>query len=639
MQNGGLQIPPTRLVSGPAPKRLDRITKKAELLEFYRGVTMATRLSNVPPRVRKQSRLLLNFAILLLCLVLARLAISHVFSVTLPDLLSLWGFTTAGAIGLFTSLLPKRTRLTMLANAQRLLGSSRTTVIGIAVLLMTAGACSIARYDIRWAGENTLQVSLNDRLLTLRSDRPEGGYHRTTRFGFVGRKFALRVGAYSFSDRPAFLSNRSITIPFFAVAAQNPRYAEVERALLTGFLQYQEQSQIEQAQRMIGALNPQLQAEQDAVRRLQGLHDTLKAIFVENSPQVATVRARDIAATYPQDPWASLLLAGAEYSARRYENCTAALSDRYLRDVAEAMKEIYVTARFFRGVCFLRHASVSVGPQKNRMNQIAHREFSLAEAESRRLPDSDFKDFSLPSSIIFQAIIQFYGGGFEEAVATFRRAFDVGAPDLRARAYNGAGYARFVQGRLDEASSYLNEALSVKPGFPFARSNYGYVLMSDPSRYVDARNNFLANVQDTELQRTSRRDVLLGRLSLIHLSELQNVPLTTIVSEYARLSREVGGNDWISIAPDELRYAYLARELSDRIYLNGQYFGVEILALTFLCRGKSRIRELSLQSNRDAVSFSAELNSRIFNLERTVNPAWLQQPGEGWFSALRTCHN
>jgi len=600
------------------------------------GNTMDAQPTRSSIGIRRRPRLIANAAIFILALILARLSASRLLSVELPGILSLWSFATAGALGLFTGLIPKPTRLRLLASAQRALGSPAATIIGAIALFLALLSCGISRMDIRWSGPTMLSPEVNGTARTLSSRTIDNGYSSASLYMPAYRMFRFTVGGYEFEVRPNPLSVTAINVPFSATEA-GP-YAEIEKGLLASFFQFFEQREIDEAQRQIYASEPDTEANKAMLKRLQAIHDAEAAVFILMSPEMGSIRAHNIEAAYPQDPWPTLILAGSAYAAKHYGDCRNRLSDSYLqRTTALAMPEIELAGRFFRAVCSLKEGGTALDLKRRRMLDLARRDFAVAEQQSRSLADGDFRDIALPSSIIFQAICDFYSGRFDQSVETFTRAFEVGRPDLRARALNGAGYAKFVAGDTYQAAVYLNQALTVKPNFPYARSNYGYVLMSDKSKYDEARNYFLANVQDPDLQKNSPRDITLAKLSVAHLLELQGAPLAKVIASYADIAHKIHVNAWDGIVPNGLRYGYLARELTNRVYLSGQYYAVEIFALTFLCRAKERVAPLSESSNRDAVQLRSELDTAIVKLRREVSPAWLEHPGSGWFSALQGC--
>jgi tetratricopeptide (TPR) repeat protein len=587
---------------------------------------------------RKRVRLVVNVTGLLLAAVLARLILWRLFDVSLPDLLSIWGLASVGFLGAFTGILPRVTRARLLLGLQNTLSSRNASYAVIFALAATGIGSGFSRYQIRWVGPNQISLTINGRPHVLQEMQNESGTHIANRFAFSYLKYHIEIKLFSFTGYPRPLTKNVINIPLFVTTHEDHQSEEIEKSLLGAFFQFFEQERIEESQRIIDATQVSSSADKNKLQRFKHIYEILEKIFVKPDTLIAIARIGSFSENYPDDPWIVLLKSSAAYAEKNYELCVSILDDKYIASVGSSKDaHISLTARFFKGACKLKQASKALDLQRVNLLESARRDFSVSEQQTSQIDRDNFFNLALPSSVIFQGICLFQAGNSTKAIETFSRSFDIGLLKLRARAYNAAGFARLVEGNLGGAADYLRQSMEVYPEFPYARSNYGFVLMANPKKLDEARSYFLANVQDTTLQKSSQRDVLLARLSLIHLSDLQGMPLREVNNEYSDLSRQIGGNSWNETNSENIKYGYLARELADRIYLNGQYFALEIFALNFLCKARERIAPLSKSNDSDAVNLRVNLDIRIENLRKRVSPVWLSTPKAGWFVSLNGC--
>jgi hypothetical protein len=590
-----------------------------------------------PLTQRPAHRIGLNITLLLLALALVRLAMDRLFELTLPDAVSVWGAATAGAAGFIGVIIPKRVRAEALTLLRSMFASSTLTKVCCALAGAALLMCGLVRYEISWVGPELITLTINGGRVDLRGTATADGRHVAARLYPAGLPFKVALGKFTIAANGYPLANRSLTLPLFVTSNLNGRSAVLENKLLSAFYQFFEQRQLQGAREMMDAYRPTNSTESALLARSESIYRILYLSFVEADPNDSKYGLiRYFQDKYSKDPWSNLLEAARYYSLRNYSKCYGSIDRSYLEYInSMGLNSMSATARFFSGICRMRHA-MQVG-RKAQMGLLGQATSDLisAEQESANLKDDGLKAIAYPSSIIFQGIAHFYSGDFDSAVDTYDRATEISTGSIQARAINAAGFSRLVQGDIASAGGLFLRAFESDPNFPYARSNYGFVLLAE-NHPEEAEYYFRKNAEDLKLQKESQRDVTLAKLSLATLYDLRGAPLALVNQKYADLLSELNANTYSAVDPPEVRYAYLTREAAKKIYLGGQYYGLEVFALTLLCRAQHRLAYLAPNGNSQAAR--VVVANDISELRSRVNPLWLSGRREGWFSSLNDCH-
>jgi len=246
----------------------------------------------------------------------------------------------------------------------------------------------------------------------------------------------------------------------------------------------------------------------------------------------------------------------------------------------------------------------------------------------------DMRPVGYASSILFQGIAHFYLHEEDAAIDRFDKTILVTTGVIKARALNAKAFLKLVNGDIEGAEPDLYSATKEAPGFPLARSNIGFVLLAKNNLKL-ARTYFLQNKNDTYLQKFSPRDVILARVSLAHISEMDPATEGRAIEEYAAVLHDLGKNEYSAMDVPDLRLAYLLNEISESVYMNGQYYALEMFALNCQCKADRLAGKL--KSDSRAILLRASLRSRMQAIAKKVNPHWLSFRQKGWFSDLQNC--
>jgi hypothetical protein len=414
------------------------------------------------------------------------------------------------------------------------------------------------------------------------------------------------------------------------------RQRYISNMILTVFYQFFETRQLDRADSAIDEYTIEDSSDKTAARRLHFITRILRSEFVPpQSRSTAEMLIENYSAVYPGDPILDLMRAAAAYSSNAFQECSSAISQNDISNAEEhGSVELGAAYIFFRGACRLKYARLdATSGGRNAKLAYAYEDFVQAEHLATTSLDGNYRSLALPDAINFEGITTFYEGRSRDAIGIFNRAASHATGSLRARALNSAGFANLVDGNLDAAESLLTEALEADSNFPYARSNLGYVMIAQ-GNLAGAEEEFKANADDVALQKESLRDVILANLSLAELYDERGASLSSVNARYGTLMAQIGGNSFAGVEPDATRYALLAEQAVDLIYLKGNYYGLEPFALVLLCKAEGRLMNVSdLNSNR----VRGRLYSEIAALRGRVPENWLFGQHRGWFAPLDRC--
>jgi tetratricopeptide (TPR) repeat protein len=407
----------------------------------------------------------------------------------------------------------------------------------------------------------------------------------------------------------------------------------VEEQLSLAFFQYFESRYLGNAKKLIMSIAPNTPTESADKVRLTQIHQLLEASLAPSlaedadTPEMDNFRIR-----YPNDPWVPLLVA-----AHFYGNQEFADAAKYLETPTSTGSSSLVAAmRFFCGVCFLRSArDAEDSASKQRALKRADKNFRSARATAQRMPDFSFRRIALPSAAHFQGLVCYYDQRLDDAIAAYRSASKIATGGLKARTLNGIGYISFIKGRLEEAEDALLQALQCDSYFPYARTNYGYVLLAKNER-PQAIEVFQSMANDARLKRESPRDVTLAQLALIHIGELDEIPVEDANKQYAEILRQRNSHDFANVSPPALRLSFIQQAVAETVYLDKMYYGLEVFALALFARALSGLSRLDqhVQGGARVLRLRGELHADISLATRLVEPQWLEQDHVGWFASI-----
>jgi tetratricopeptide (TPR) repeat protein len=406
----------------------------------------------------------------------------------------------------------------------------------------------------------------------------------------------------------------------------------VEIELSLALYQFFEARFIAEAGRLIDRGRKAGTIDEPFAQRLEALRDLLEKTLL-GPPNEAEARdeVEKFLARYPADAWRPLAAPLLSYRMRDYAACAQNLDSQRIRGSALATSYPKLGAvEFFRGVCLLRRARELDDDAKTETLRRAIDQFRLAASSLAAEPVERYRNFATGSARLFIAIAHFYLKELPQALDNFRESAGLTTGDIKARALNGAGYINFLLGDFTTAELELLEALDVSPAFPYARSNYGFVLMAQ-NRLLEAEGAFRSIVVDEELKAQSFRDYIVGRVALAHLHELTSADIHATVSEYSALLKEAGLRDFANISPPQLRLIYIYLEIADKIYLDRRYYGMEIFAALFSAKAEQAVHLLGDQMGSDPrfQSVASRSEAMFKSLRKAINPYWFSSHPSG----------
>ncbi len=424
---------------------------------------------------------------------------------------------------------------------------------------------------------------------------------------------------------------QEVRIPFWITVGSMPQLREVEEQLEMSFFQFFEARFLTNAKNKLSALVRD-ESQKQAIERLDFVYQILRLSFLEtDASDNKAILIGNFIIRYPDDQWTPLLHAAKYYAEKNYLSCADSL--KLATRLGEYPKQS--TVNFFRGVCLLKASRDAKGEEEKKLlSNHAIEQFQLAQRLSASDKDNVYRNLALPSSINFQGISYYYRGETDETIKLFTQASEVASGSFKARALNGIGYIQLSRGNLEQAEVALLGAMESDPTYPLARSNYGYVLLAKQDLKT-AQQLFLKNASDERLKVDSYRDVVLARLALVHLAELNAAKVSETISQYEPILAERNIQDFGGVTPDELRLANIHRAIAKSIYLSKEYYGMEIYALALLTRAymqtallKPNEKDIRVTNLLDALS------SEIATTKVMVSHDWLSRPQKGWFATI-----
>ena len=237
-------------------------------------------------------------------------------------------------------------------------------------------------------------------------------------------------------------------------------------------------------------------------------------------------------------------------------------------------------------MCRLKEAIVSQRAgalETQALNSAAAEMQEAAQRIHLRHGDPDLDRAADNSSTIYRAISRFYAGDMAGAHDAFHAVATAATGEQSARAYNNAGFAAFVLANFDDASKDLDDAYDQRPNWPYIRANRAYLSLA-LGKVDAAKNAFDEIASDLTLAQNSSQDVALAKIMLLELAHDGGASLDVTNRGYAALLKTKGAATWDDEADARLRYALLVDEVVAHIYLNGDYLGMEMFALTAACK-------------------------------------------------------
>lgn len=355
---------------------------------------------------------------------------------------------------------------------------------------------------------------------------------------------------------------------------------EVENAISLSYYQFLEARYLDDAEKLAQEYQKSSRfSDKDKLRIDELIRLTRDALTATSSPKDLSPGVARFGRLYGDDPWLPILVAAAHFRQQKYEECSESLGG--FKSTTEYPAQ--ATARFFEGVCILRSAR-ELAPD---LQETRYRDAIAAFVEAGKLSDdivdSNHRQIAKSSASYFVGIGYFYLKDIQNASKQFELTVGFAKGDIRARALNGLGFTNFILGELETAEAAFLMALEEFPKFPYARTNYGYVLLAK-DRYDAAIEIFERNLNDKDLVARSPRDVTLAKLAIGHALELRDKDRFDSNSYYSNVLTEMDFNDFAEISSEKLRYAFISYEMADKIYLDRNYYGLEVFAVAFFAK-------------------------------------------------------
>jgi Flp pilus assembly protein TadD len=383
---------------------------------------------------------------------------------------------------------------------------------------------------------------------------------------------------------------------------------------------------------------PANDVERISVERLRLIRD-----IIDNSANTASaygtkkILVDNFSGNYPGDPWTQLLQAQALYGSQQFSACAEAVHNNLARSPNRMVEAVQSTGIFLRGMCSMKAVTTATGAISERSARLQAAQRDMEAGASRVAEagiNADLADAARVASTMYQAICLFYRGDMATAHDRFIEAARSLTGSQRARALNNAGFAAFVLGRLEDARNDYNQAYEAQPQWLYIRANIAYLDMAE-GRVSNALAGFRSVSADLNQRVSSPEDVRLARIMLLKLQHEEGGSLLNANRGYAELLHENSVPTWDFVVDPELRYAFLMHGLSRRIYLGGDYMGLEMFALAHICKAGELASGRPASSERGQV-ISLLRHDRLI-LRGRVSRFWLNEPHTGWLSHINRC--
>lgn len=581
-----------------------------------------------------------NVILLLLALALIRYNSLRLFQLHIPDLLSLKTALSAGGLAAFTLLVPARIRKRALVAVRRILNSRRTLYVSAAAFVLNLFPLLVIPIQVRWVGPESMSLNKNGHDITVDAPAHSNGVREATVYDLIGSKVEIRAGAYGSTIKAEPLRNRIVTLPFYATSPFNLRLAHAEYRILSAFYSLFDRKDLASIYAELETLAKSSALDKGALLRLRRIRDIVDGSA--NTPATISTKLSlvdNFADAYPDDPWIRLLKAEAQYGVNNFAECVRVLQESPTSSTASTVESIYATEDFFRGVCEMKSIVTAPGSPTSQRDGLMMARANIASGAVRLQAtnaDQDTKDIARISSTIYSAICEFYSGNMQAALVEFQKVAAITSNGQAARAHNNAGFSAFVPGNFVAARSEYDQAYRAEPTWPYIRANFAYLTLAQGD-VASARATFNSIASDLDLQQSSPQDVLLAKLMLIELDQDSGTPMKETDSKYAALLASKGGATWDFEGNDDIRYALLVDETIKKIYLDGDYFGLEMFALSTACKAKTVLSKANPESQEHQAALQ-NIQSDIDGLRGRVSAVWLTTKHTGWFSHLGQCN-
>ncbi len=577
--------------------------------------------------IRPIPRVLLNLALTAALVAVIRFYGWHYFDAQF-SLTEMWPILGVGTTVSFLSrYLPKSSKDWLPQSVTRTLSKPLFTKLltwGLAVSILIGLLFSVVKIEHRVDRDTRFWIS--DQEVDLSIESPD----YTLKRGLSFTKTIVRCGNFNQTVKFLPFNRPSISIPFQELVTESPEIETIEKELAKTLFQFAEYSYFAKAKLLIEAEAGKAESKM-SIERVALIQQILELSFVGPDPSgSADTLLERFKEKFAGDSWNSLLESVIRYGKKDYLAAAKGLADSNPDD-----ELLFKASAFFRGVCMMKAAlGLSDAAEKDANFTAANKQFIDVEKLLESSPPSEFRSLGYGSSLVFQAILAFYKKDLEGARSHFRRAAGVSASSLKARAMNGIGFTYFIEGRLDDAELALLSSLEADKTFPFARSNYGYVLLAR-NKPEEAIKYFTSNANDTTLLRTSRRDVLLAKLAIVHAEEIMGRPAEQTIKSYAAIMNDSGFRDFEGVTPDQLRLANLYYEMADKVYTGKDYYGLEPFALALLGKSTRICHLLKASMNEDSrlVYLQSQIAKSLEGVSESISPDWFNSRNRGKFFA------
>ncbi len=584
------------------------------------------------------SPLAINLVLLLSFAALTRYNCARLFGVTLPDLISIKGALSAGGFTVLSTMLPARTRKMLLVHARRILTARITFYLSITLLLAAMALTAVASFDVQWIGSNTITINKNGWPVTLDSAAAD-----TTKSGRLyapsGSRVKLSAGAFTTEFRANPFNKKSIILPFYATSSQNPRLAQAEYRILSTFFTLFDRVELANLHSTLSDIKPSGILSNEAISRLNLIRDAIdNAANTPSSIDTKMAVVDNFIDQYPNDPWAVLLRAQAFYSSNQFSDCAKELAAVPGQSTVIELQAIYATEEFFRGICKMKSVVVKPGDSNLQKHLLAEAQADMQRGADRLMnvkTDEGLHEAARIGNVMYRAICDYYSNDMKAAATEFHEAADMTSGSQQARARNNAGFAAFVLGDFTESDKDYSQAYEAQPSFQYIKENLAYLRLAE-GETENAKKAFTDIASDVDVARTSPQDAILSKIMLLELDQDAGLSLEQANERYSVLLANKGAANWDYEANAKVRYALLVHEVVRRVYLDGDYFGLEMFALTSACKAKQIVVASSTDARDRALALS-DLDGDLEILSTRVYPTWLQTKHKGWFSHLDEC--
>jgi tetratricopeptide (TPR) repeat protein len=591
------------------------------------------------PVTPRPHRLMLNVVMLLTSAAITRYNCARLIALHLPDILSIKALLSAGGLTVLTTLVPSRSRMRALLAIRNALDSQLAMYTCLTLFIASMLPLGISVLSVRWTGPEEIAVHINGKDAHLRADDSTKLVRVASQYAPMGTVVKLTAGAFESDVRVWPFQHKSVTLPFYATSTQNPRLAQAEYRLLSTFFTLFDRQDLFDIQETLLNIKPSEAIDRNAIARLQRIRDIIDT-SANSSATIDTKLALvdNFADNYPDDPWIPLLKAQARYGSSQFTECSELLVGVWPKSAVPSLEATRSTEQFLRGMCEMKAVVVAPRNPVSQRDALMHARDDMQSGVDRLLlgsGDHDLMETARISTSIYKAICEFYSGDMKEALRSFRAVAEITSSSQQARARNNAGFAAFVLADFPEARQEYTLAYEAQPKFTYIKANLAYLTLAEGGT-SSARKAFTSIADDIDLQRTSPEDVLLSKIMLLELDDDDGVPLETVNTGYATILSAKKAATWEFEPNEDVRYARLIHEVVNKVYLGGDYFGLEMFALTTACRA----REAAMEARNDAVdrqSAISSLQNDIQFLTGRVSPKWILMRHLGWFSHLTRC--